>query len=186
MSSPQSAQEIEAAAQRDIAALTQQIFQYLNSVPLSTLSGRPLTSGELTGVIGGFTPFAAKFDELLRTAAWLRDQGRPNIQSQLDVLIPDFFGALAKYREMYDDRTQIERGIVNIFAEANRVVQQNIKAATDNTNKMFQRKQKAIMDVMAQNCFYCHRYIGIPGGGYHVECAQELLRTGVLRNCSVL
>ncbi len=145
-----------------IEANARKVFEYLNAVPLNTLSARPLTSSELVAIMNGFTPYAAKFDELARAAAWLDDQGRPDARRQLEVMIPDFLNMLAKYREMYTERIGVERDQAQIFAKADQFVQQNILAATRDMTRRFEVQQKAIQDVMNQNCFICHTYIGVP------------------------
>ena len=176
LTTSQSISDIETTALAAIEANAQNIFQYLNTVPLNALAAQPLSSGQLVAIMNGFNPYARKFEELAATAAWLDAHGRPQARRRLDVMIPDFLKAQAIYREMYNDRMGVERGQAAIFAEANQFVQNNILAAAQDLNQRFEVQQQAIQDVMNQNCFICHRYIGIPGGGYHLECAQKLLR----------
>ncbi len=87
-------------------------------------------------------------------------------------MIRDVRAARSSYYEMLDTALRAHAREQQQWVEANRFATINLIDSTRHSQAVFERSLQGILDVQEQNCFVCHKYIGVVGGGYCAEHAQ--------------
>ncbi len=167
MLTPQSPVGVEQAA---LAALNAQNQRTLNYVQTCPVGSPPQT---MIAWLNNLDGYAWYYQQIAPVASWLEQQGRPQTAQLLNSTLRDLNNARSIYAQMYQNMLQTQAAIAQIWNAANNFAAANILAATRYSNAVFQRWQQGMFDVTEENCYDCHRYIGIPGGGYCYDCARK-------------
>lgn len=146
----------------------QNVFRYLQTCPLGA------HASVMEPWIGGLDGFAWSFQQMAPVADWLARQGLPQAEQFLNTLFQDLSTARQQYIAMYQGMIQTQTNLAAIWQDSVNFATRNILAATRYSNAVFQRWQTDYFDVTEERCFACHQVIGVPGGGYHYECARRL------------
>ncbi len=151
-----------------IKTLEQNIHTYLDSCPLGA-------AAEVIGNwINGLDTYLFQIFQLNAPAQWLNSQGLPNTSHYLTAMTRDFASAQQKYVELYQNMVATQSRWQGIWSEANAVALDNINEAIQYRNAVFGNWMKDYFAITENRCFRCGRMIGIPGGGYCLDCARIL------------
>lgn len=167
MLTPQSPARVEQAA---LAALNAQNQQTLNYVQTCPVGSSPQT---MIAWLNNLDRYVWCYQQIAPVANWLERQGRPQTTQLLNSTLRDLNNARSIYAQMYQNMLQTQAAIAQIWNAANSFAATNVLAATRYSNAVFERWQQGMFDVMEENCYDCHRFIGIPGGGYCYDCARR-------------
>jgi hypothetical protein len=167
MPSPQPPLTVQQATLAAIEAEVARIFAYLNACPVG---GAAVAIGQW---FTGLDDFVWRLEQLTPTALWLVQQGFPAAGQRLGTVTRDLAGARQKYREMYQSTVAIQSKWPAIWADAENFAIASISRATQYRQAVFDRWLQGYFDVTEEHCFDCHRLIGIPGGGYCLDCARR-------------
>ena len=105
------------------------------------------------------------------TVAVVRGLYRYPIKSMAAEPMP--IAARQKYLEMYQSTVAIQSKWPAIWADAENFAITSISRATQYRQAVFDGWMQGYFDVTEERCFDCHRSIGIPGGGYCLDCARR-------------
>ncbi|GEM_PF-6287355 len=167
MATPQSPAVTQQRTLAAIEAVKAKIDAYLPSCPVGH------SPQEMGQWINGLDQYVWEFQQLAPVSNMLTRQGMPHAEQRLTALLNDLSSARNVYLQMYQGMIQTNQGFANIWSNANTFATANILAATNYSQAVFQRAQQGYFDVTEQNCYDCHRYVGIPGGGYCYDCARR-------------
>jgi hypothetical protein len=137
-----------------------------------SLTSHALSLEELQGVVTALDQYEQSFEAATDAAGWLTQQGLPQFAEQLDFAIRDVRTARSSYYEMVDAALRARAAQQQQMIEANQFATINLIDSTRYSRAVLERSLQGILDVQEQNCFVCHRYIGIVGGGYCAEHAR--------------
>lgn len=151
-----------------LGLLEAQMRSYINTFP----QGWGVTSGSIAQWIDGFSQKLWQFQQYLPVGEWLKAQSLPQVAQWLDATIADLIGARSKYVEIYQNTVTEENKRLGIWQDAGRFATDQMLQATAYRNAVFNRSLQGLFDVNEENCFDCHRYIGVVGGGYCYDCAR--------------
>ncbi|HLY30805.1 MAG TPA: hypothetical protein VKQ36_07235 [Ktedonobacterales bacterium] len=167
MATPQSLTTTQQQTLAAIESVKGRIEAYLPSCPVG--SAAPVMSQW----INGLDQYVWEFQQVAPMASWLSRQGLPQAEQRLTTLLNDLRSARTVYLQMYQGMLQTQQSFAAIWNDANTFATANILAATNYSNAVFQRWQQGYFDVTEQNCYDCHRYVGVPGGCYCYDCARR-------------
>jgi hypothetical protein len=91
----------------------------------------------------------------------------------LEAIIRDLAGAREQYVAMYHSTIAIQSKWPAIWDDAQNFTTKTIQDVTQYRSAVFQQWIQGYFDVNEDRCYDCHRLIGIPGGGYCIECAHR-------------
>ncbi len=137
-----------------------------------SLTSHALSLEELQGAVTTLDQYEQAFEGATGAASWLTEQGLPQFAEQLDFAIRDVRTARSSYYEMVDAALREAAARQQQWIEANQFATINLIDSTRYSQAVFQRSLQGILDVQEQNCFVCHTYIGVVGGGYCAEHAR--------------
>jgi hypothetical protein len=167
MPSALSPQAIQQATLASIEAEVARIVAYLNTFPLGG------TAEAMGRWIAGLDDFAWRLQQLTPTAAWAAQRGFPAAAQRLEAATRDLAGARQTYLETYQNTLATQAKIAAIWDDAARFSTATIHQATQYRQAVFNRWMEGYFDVTEERCFDCHLPIGIPGGGYCLNCARR-------------
>jgi hypothetical protein len=139
---------------------------------VTSLTTRGLSLEELQGAVATLDQYEQAFEGATGAASWLTEQGLPQFAQQLDFAIRDVRTARNSYYEMVDAALREAAARQQQWIEAHQFATINLIDSTRYSQAAFQRSLQGILDVQEQNCFVCHKYIGVVGGGYCAEHAR--------------
>lgn len=168
MGSPQSPADIQNSTMAALGALEAQMRSYVSTFP----GDRAVASGSIAQWIDGFSQRLWQFQQYVPVGEWLKGQGLPQVARWLDAAIGDLMGARSQYVESYQNTVREENTRLGIWQDAGRFATGQMQQATAYRNAVFNRSLQGLFDVNEENCFDCHRYIGVVGGGYCYDCAR--------------
>jgi hypothetical protein len=168
MGNPQPPTAVQDSAMAALGTLETQMRSYINTFP----EGWGVTSASIAQWIDGFSQRLWQFQQYVPVGEWLKAQDLPQVTQWLDAAIRDLRQAQNVYIETYQNTVTEENKRLGIWQEAGRFAADQIQQATAYQNAVFNRSMQGLFDVNEENCFDCHRYIGIPGGGYCYDCAR--------------
>ncbi|HXO42983.1 MAG TPA: hypothetical protein VN999_16150 [Thermoanaerobaculia bacterium] len=156
--------------QKTLAAIDAEVTRllaYCNACPV----------GAAADVIGqwftGLDDFAWRLEQLTPSAVWLVQQGFPAAGQRLETVSRDLARARQTYLEMYQSVVAVQSRLSAIWAGVDSFSIATISHVTQYRQTVFARWLQGYFDVNEERCFDCHRLIGIPGGGYCLDCARR-------------
>ncbi len=123
--------------------------------------------------INGLDGHAWYYQQMAPLANWLERQSLPQTAQLLNFTLRDLNNARSTYAQMYQNMLNTEIAIAQIWGAASSFAATNVLAATRYSNAVFERWQQGMFDVMEKNCYDCHTFINVPGGGYCYDCARR-------------
>ena len=131
------------------------------------------SAAEIGAWVKGLDDYFWRLLQLNAGAEWLSRQGLPAASNYLQALTRDFVGAREKFQEMYQSTVAIQSQWPGIWRDAAQFTLNTIGQVIQYRDTVFQKWLQSWFDVNENRCFDCHRLIGIPGGGYCLECARR-------------
>ncbi len=158
---------VEPAVFTAIKAEEQAIHAYLDTLPLGT------AAAAIGNWLSGLDDYFWRLLQLNAPAQWLNGQGFPATSQYLAAMTRDFASAQQKYVELYQRTAACQARWSGIWQNAAQFALNNIVQATQYRDAAFEQWMTGYFDVTENRCFDCHRFIGIPGGGYCLDCARR-------------
>jgi hypothetical protein len=168
MGSPQSPAAVQSNTMATLGTLEAQMRTYVNTLP----QGWGVASGSIAQWIDGFSQRLWQFQQYVPVGEWLKAQGLPQAAQWLDATIGDLTQARNQYVQLYQNTVREEIQRLGTWQDAGRFATDQVQQATAYRNAVFTRSMQGLFDVNEENCFDCHRYIGVVGGGYCYDCAR--------------
>lgn len=150
-----------------IKAEEQSIHAYLATCPVG---GWAATIGNW---VKGLDDYFWRLLQLNPAAERLSAEGFPAAAQYLQAMTRDFAGAQQKYVEMYQSTVAIQSQWPGIWRNAAQFTLNTIAEVVQYRDAVFQQWMQGYFDIAENRCFDCHRLIGIPGGGYCLDCARR-------------
>jgi hypothetical protein len=142
---------------------------YANTFP----TGYGVPSGAMGQWLNGLPAVVWPIEQLRPLAGWLWQQGYPAALQQLNTRLQEIYKARDVYISMYNNQVQHEANLAGIMRGAVAFNTNQIMAATNRQNVVFQNWLTDMFDINENRCRDCHNGIGIPGGGYCYACAKR-------------
>jgi hypothetical protein len=145
----------------------QNIRAYLATCPIGDSASR-------IGVwVQGLDDYFWRLLQFNAGAERLNALGFPAAAEYLQAMARDFAGAQQKYVEMYQSTVAIQSRWPEIWKNASQFTLNTIAEVTQYRDAVFQNWLQGYFDINENPCFDCHRAIGVPGGGYCIDCARR-------------
>ena len=96
----------------------------------------------------------------------LSRQGAPTFGQRLDAAIQSLQTTRSTFQQMYMSTAATQAQIAQIQQRTSDAVRQIYRDMADDSIRTRNQSHQEYMDRQYGNCFICHTYIGIPGGGY--------------------
>ena len=142
---------------------------YANVFP----AGFGVSSIAMAHWIDGTPALLWQYEQLRAAAGWLWQKGYPQAVQHLNARLQDLNQARNVYIETYNNTVQHENIRAGIMRGAINYARNEMTAATNRQNVVFQKWLVDMFDINENRCRDCHRGIGIPGGGYCYDCAKR-------------
>ncbi len=171
MSDPSTTAEVERSWLAWLGQHDDQIVNYLNTWDTT----RALTLAELQAIASRLDLFLQDLNNARHAAGELSRQGAPAFAQRLDAAIQNLQGTRSSVQQMYVSTAATQAQIAQIQQSTSQATGQMYGNMANQMIAARIQNHQQYMDRQYGNCFVCHTYIGIAGGGY---CWQHVPRSG--------
>jgi hypothetical protein len=165
MSDAQPPAVVEQSVFATIKGAEQNLHAYLATCPIGG------SAAAIGNWVKGLDDYFWRLMQLNPSAERLSLQGFPAAEQYLQAMLRDFASAQQNYVEMYQSAVAIQSRWAGLWRNASQFTFNTISEVIQYRDAVFQNWLQGYFDVHENRCFDCHRPIGIPGGGYCLECA---------------
>jgi ABC-type transporter Mla subunit MlaD len=139
-----------------------QFMTYLNSYDVNTA----LTLEQIQAIMSTLDQHMQDLNKARQAADELSRQGAPTFGQRLDAAIQSLQTTRSTFQQMYMSTAATQAQIAQIQQRTSDAVGQIYRDIADDSIRTRNQSHQEYMDRQYGNCFICHTYIGIPGGGY--------------------
>ena len=162
MSDPRATAEAERSWLVWLGQRDDQFMNYLNSYDVNTA----LTLEQMQAIMSTLDQHMQDLNKARQAADELSRQGAPTFGQRLDAAIQSLQTTRSTFQQMYMSTAATQAQIAQIQQRTSDAVGQIYRDMADDSIRTRNQSHQEYMDRQYGNCFICHTYIGIPGGGY--------------------
>ena len=162
MSDPRATAEAERSWLVWLGQSDDQFMNYLNSYDVNTA----LTLEQMQAILSTLDQHMQDLNKARQAADELSRQGAPTFGQRLDAAIQSLQTTRSTFQQMYMSTAATQAQIAQIQQRTSDAVGQIYRDMADDSIRTRNQSHQEYMDRQYGNCFICHTYIGIPGGGY--------------------